>query len=187
MSPEDLADVMSDVRRLRGRFADTAARAWEPVTAAAEVAVQLGHLALCLLHRAGDDTGDLTDPRRPITNIGDELADVLLAALSVAALAGTDPDPLPAPRQTGQLGEVSEFLRLVVAAGQLAEAAMIADGFRHEPAGDPPSIQAQSATVAAGCDQLAALFGLDLRSEFHGMVADADAFLDSRAGGDERT
>lgn len=173
---------MSDVRRLRGRFADTAPRAWEPVTAAAEVAVQLGHLALCLLRRAEDDIGDLADPRRPITSAGDELADVLLAALSIATLAGTDPDPLTAPRQAGQLGETSEFLRLVAVAGQLAEAAMIDGGFRHEPAGDPPSIQAQSAMVAASCDRLATRFGLDLRSEFQDMVADADAFLDSRAG-----
>lgn len=44
-----LHEVFGEVRRLRQRFSYTADRAWEPVTAAAELNVQLGHLALCLL------------------------------------------------------------------------------------------------------------------------------------------
>lgn len=182
MTPHDLADVIADVRRLRTRFADTAPRAWEAVTAAAELAVQLGHLALCLLRRAGEDTSELADQARPITSVGDELADVLLAALSVAALAGTQPSPIPARPRGWQRTELSEFLRLVAAAGQLSEAAMIVGGCRHQPQGDPPSIQARSSMVVACCEGLATEAGLDLCAEFRGMVADADAFLDSQAG-----
>jgi hypothetical protein len=182
MTPEDLSDVIAEVRRLRARFAGTAPRAWEPVTAAAELAVQLGHLALCLLQRVGEDASELTDQARPIISVGDELADVLLAALSVAALAGKQPSLVPARPPGRQRTELSEFLRLVAAAGQLSEAAMIACGCRHQPRGDPPSIQAGTSMVVASCEGLAAEVGLDLRAEFRGMVAGADAFLDSQAG-----
>jgi hypothetical protein len=78
--PEDLNSVLADVRRLRAGFAGTAPQPWTATTAAVEMTVQLGHLALCLLRRWGADTTDLDDPQRPITNVGDELSDVLLAA-----------------------------------------------------------------------------------------------------------
>jgi hypothetical protein len=182
VTPREVVALMPDVRRLRLRFASTAPRAWDPLTASAEMAVQLGHLALCLLYRADGDASDLTDPKRPINNAGDELADVLLAALSVTVLAGTNPDPIPSPPPTWDRVESSDFLRLVAAAGQLAEAAMIASGSRHQPQGDPRSISASSAMVAVCCDELAAEIGIDLQSEFRRMVADAEAFLDARTG-----
>src|SRR5579884_2726348 len=100
MTPEQLTGVLADVRRLRARFADTAPQPWTAATAAAELTVQLGHLALCLLHRQGVDTAEFDDPIRPIANPGDELADVLLAALSVPVLAGMEPDQ-PSPRRQG--------------------------------------------------------------------------------------
>ncbi|MGH3822810.1 MAG: hypothetical protein ACRDRA_08250 [Pseudonocardiaceae bacterium] len=80
MTPEDLTGLLSDVRRLRQGFARTTPQPSTATTAAAELTVQLGHLALCLLCRRGADTPDIDDPKRPIINIGDKLADVLLAA-----------------------------------------------------------------------------------------------------------
>src|SRR6266851_213226 len=77
MIPEDLTGLLTDVRRLRRGFAGTAPQQWTATTAAAELTVQLGHLALCLLHRRRADTTDFDDPQRPITNVGDELADHL--------------------------------------------------------------------------------------------------------------
>ncbi|MGH3864861.1 MAG: hypothetical protein ACRDQ4_01765 [Pseudonocardiaceae bacterium] len=64
MMPADLASLLADVRRLRAGFAGTAPQPWTATTAAAEVTVQLGHLALCLLRRWGVDTTDLDDPKR---------------------------------------------------------------------------------------------------------------------------
>lgn len=142
--------------------------------------IQLGHLALCLLRRWGADTTDLDDPQRPITNIGDELADVLLASLSVPTLAGAEPADLPTSRPAGRDGEVERFLRLLITVGQLAEAAMMHDGFRHQPTGTPPSIPAASASAVAACETLANGLGLDLLAEFRAMVVDAEAFLRSR-------
>lgn len=180
MTPEDLASVLTDVRRLREGFAGTAPQPWTATTAAAEMTVQLGHLALCLLRRWGADITDLGDPRRPITNTGDELADVLLASLSVLTLADTEPAGLPAPRSAGRDGEVAQFLRLLIAVGQLAEAAMMHDGFRHQPTGTPPSIPVASASAVTAADTLADGLGLDLVVEFRAMVVDAEAFLHGR-------
>lgn len=178
MTPDALASVLTDVRRLRRGFAGTAPQPWTPATAAAELTVQLGHLALCLLRRRGAGTTGLADAQRPITDIGDELADVLLATLSVTTLAGVEPAPVPRPARCA--GEVDAFLRLLAAAGQLAEAAMVGEGFRHQPAGTPPSVQAASAAAVAACDVLAGHLGLDLVAEFRAMVTDAEAFLASR-------
>lgn len=180
MTPEDLASVLDDVRRLRAAFTGTAPRPWTTTTAVAEMSVQLGHLALCLLRRWGADATDLEDPHRPIINIGDELADVLLASLSVPTLADAEPAVLRAPQLSGRDGEVERFLRLLIAAGQLAEAAMMHDGFRHQPTGTPPSITEASASAVSACNRLADGLGLDLLSEFRAMVVDADAFLRNR-------
>jgi hypothetical protein len=177
MTPEDLASVLTDVRRLRAGFAATAPQPWTATTAAAEMTVQLGHLALCLLRRWGADATDLDDPRRPITNTGDELADVLLASLSVPTLAEVEPAGLPAPPPAG--GEVERFLRLLIMTGQLAEAAMMHDGYRHRPTGTPPSIPAASANAVTAADTLADGLGLDLLAEFRAMVVDAEGFLRS--------
>lgn len=178
MTPEDLASALADVRRLRAGFAGTAPQPWTATTAAAEMTVQLGHLALCLLRRWGADTTDLDDPQRPITNTGDELADVLLAALSVPTLAKAEPAELPTPRPAG--GDVERFLRLLITVGQLAEAAMMHDGFRHQPTGTPPSIPATSASAVTAAVTLADGLGLDLLAEFRAMAVDAEAFLRSR-------
>ncbi|MGH3768387.1 MAG: hypothetical protein ACRDS0_19860 [Pseudonocardiaceae bacterium] len=180
MTPEDLASLLADVRRLRAGFAGTAPQPWTATTAAAEVTVQIGHLALCLLRRSGAHTTDLDDPQRPITNVGDELADVLLAALSVTTLADVEPAALPESRPASQDGEVEGLLRLLISVGQLSEAAMVNDGFRHRPAGPPPSIPAASAGAVAASDALANRLGLDLLAEFRAMVVDAEAFLASR-------
>jgi NTP pyrophosphatase (non-canonical NTP hydrolase) len=188
MIPENLTSMLSDVRRLRRRFAGTAPQPWTAATAAAELAVQLGHLALCLLRRRGADTTDIDDPQRPITDVGDELADVLLAVLSVTTLAGVEPalaaERRPARGDADSDGdgevEVEAFLRLLVWAGQLAEAAMVGEGFRHQPAGTPPSIPAATGRAVADCNAVADHLGLDLLAEFRTMVNDAEAFLASR-------
>lgn len=179
MTPENLSSALMDVRRLRQGFASTAPQQWTATTAAAEITVQLGHVARCLLHRRGGDTTDIDDPQRPIANLGDELADVLLAALSVTTLAGMEPDP-GSRRDARSTNEMDAFLRLLAWAGQLAEAAMVGEGFRHQPTGKPPSIPAASATVVTACEAVADHFGLDLLTEFRAMVTDADAFLNER-------
>lgn len=73
MLGDHLPEVLAQVRRLRGRFAQTAPRSWGPVTAASELSVQLGHLALCLLRHRGSDVSGVEDPQRHITKVGDEL------------------------------------------------------------------------------------------------------------------
>lgn len=179
MTPQEMASLLIDVRRLRQGFARTAPQPWTATTAAAELTVQLGHLALCLLRRRGADTNDIDDSRRPIINIGDELADVLLAALSVTTLAGAQPAGVACSRPAPGDGDVEAFLRLLISAGQLAEAAMVGEGFRHQPAGTPPSVPAAGARAVAACDVLANHLGLDLLAEFRAMVTDAKAFLDT--------
>ncbi|HEX7658874.1 MAG TPA: hypothetical protein VF444_05285 [Pseudonocardiaceae bacterium] len=180
MTPEDLPGVLADVRRLRAGFADTAPQPWTAATAATEITVQIGHLALCLLRRWGADTSDVDDPQRPIIKVGDELADVLLASLSVPVLAGMTPGEFPTPRSAGIGGELERFLCLLIAVGQLAEAAMIHDGFRHQPTGTTPSIKAASASAITAADVLAEALGLDLLASFRAMMVDAEGFLRSR-------
>lgn len=176
MTPLHLTRVLEVTSELRTGFARTAPEPWTPVVAAAELNVQLGHLALCLLARQGADTGDLHDPGRPITDVSDELADVLLATLSIPVLAGTRPVPVPT-EPTGTGSEMIAFLRLLVAAGRLAEAAMRHDHYRHQPTGTPPTIQAASADVINACEVLAEELGLDLVAEFDAMAVDARRFL----------
>ena len=180
MTPDELTTLLTDVRRLRRGFADTAPQPWTATIAATELTVQLGHLARCLLRRQGADTTNIDDPQRPITNIGDELSDVLLATLSVTTLAGAQPASVPELRPTRGDCEAEALLRLLIWAGQLAEAAMVSEGFRHRPAGTPPSIPAASAGAVAACDAMADHLGLDLLAEFRAMVTDAEAFLASR-------
>ncbi len=175
-----LHEVLADVRRLRQRFATTASQEWEPTTAAAELSVQVGHLALCLLRQHGADVSAWEDPQRPINNIGDELADIVLAALSINVLAHSEPAETIRQPQAGN--EVEAFLRLLVAAGSLSEAALVEHHYRHRPAGRPPSLSKASAAVIAACEVLADQLGLDLIDEFRSMVADADSFLDRRGG-----
>ncbi|MEV0702679.1 hypothetical protein AB0I53_32820 [Saccharopolyspora sp. NPDC050389] len=174
-----LHEVLADVRRLRTRFAQTAPQTWEPTTAAAELPVQVGHLALCLLRQHGANVSALEDPQRPITNIGDELADIVLASLSINVLAHSEPaKATPYPPQVSN--EVEAFLRLLVAAGNLSEAALVEHHYRHRPTGTPPSLSEAAAAVITACDVLADQLGLDLVAEFRSMVADADSFLDHR-------
>jgi hypothetical protein len=180
MTPHDLTGVLTDVRRLRVSFAGTVPQPWTAATAASELAVQLGHLALCLLRHRGADMADLDDPHRPIIDVGDEVADVLLAILSVTTLAGVEPTPAARIGPACGDDEVDAILHLLVWAGQLAEAAMVDEGFRHQPAGTPPSIPAASAGAVAACEAVADRLGLDLLAEFRAMVTDAEAFLASR-------
>lgn len=179
MIPEEMTSLLIDVRRLRQGFARTAPQQWTATTAAAELIVQLGHLALCLLRRRGADTTDIDDSQRPIFNIGDELADVVLAALSVSTLIGVEPNGVACSRPAPGDGDVEAFPRLLISAGRLAEAAMVSEGFRHQPAGTPPSVSVASAKTVAACDALADHLDLHLLSEFRAMVTDAEAFLDT--------
>ncbi|WP_443205668.1 hypothetical protein [Saccharopolyspora sp. 5N708] len=175
---DHLHEVLTNVRRLRERFATTAPQEWDPITAAAELSVQVGHLAICLLRQHGADVSAWEDPQRPITNIGDELADVVLAAFSINVLAQSE--PAEATEQPQSANEVEAFLRLLVAAGGLSEAALVEYHYRHRPEGRPPSLSGAAAVVIAACDVLADQLGLDLIAEFRSMVADADSFLDQR-------
>lgn len=178
----NLPEVLAEVRRLRRRFAPTA-EAWGPCTAAVELQVQIGHLALCVLRRHGTDVSALEDPDRPLDNLGDELADVVLAALSVAVLAGTEPSPIAGPAAATH--ETEALLRLLVSAGALSEVALVNQQFRHCPPGALPSLPEVAAAVIGSCEDLADRWGLDLFAEFRSMIADADAFLDTHGGTDD--
>lgn len=179
MGPEALQDVLRDVRRLRGRFAATAPRAWDPATGGAELTVQLGHLALCLLRRRAADVAELEDADRPITIVGDELADVVLSGLSIAVLAEAEPIARDAIDQLNG-DEIDAFLRLLVTCGWLAEAGLVDQGYRHRPAGSPASVADAGSAMVAACETLARRLDLDLRAEFQAMVTDADHFLTGR-------
>jgi hypothetical protein len=192
MTSEALARMLSQARTLRAGFAATAPKPWDATTAAAELAVQLGHLAQCIGRRHGLDLSQFEDPARPITDTGDELADVALAILSTAILSGGEPSAPPeapgGPRRVpGALaGDAALLLVLVIAAGQLAEAAMVDGGYRHRPSGDMPAVAEASGTALAIAGQLAAATGVDLPAAFDAMTADAVGFLaarSARAGG----
>lgn len=176
-----MPEVLAEVRQLRRRFAATAAHDWGPCTAADELQVQMGHLAVCLLRRDHKDVSDLQDPQRPINNLGDELADVVLAALSVVALAGTEPAPVDhPPTQT----ETDALLHLLATTGALSEVAMVDQQYRHRPTGRVPSLPQATGAVVAACEVLAGKLGIDLLSEFRAMTIDAHTFLDELVGDD---
>ncbi|MGH4022751.1 MAG: hypothetical protein ACRDT0_26640 [Pseudonocardiaceae bacterium] len=171
--------LLAEARELRSRFAKTAPTQWDAVTACAELAVQLGHLAQCLPRLPGAAMADLEDPGQPITDIGDELADVLLAVLSVCVL--TDTDPSDAALGAAPAGGVAdEFLHLVAICGQLSETVMVELGYRHQTGGRPHSAHGAATAAVQQCGRLARRLGLDLDAEFHTMAADAHAFLDRR-------
>jgi hypothetical protein len=136
-----LARMLGQARVLRSGFAATAPQPWDGTTAAAELAVQLGHLAQCLGRGHGLDLSMFEDPARPITDTGDELADVTLAVLSIAVLSGGEPAVLPAaargPHGTGSamVEDVALLLALVISAGRLAESARSPRPARHESTG----------------------------------------------------
>ncbi|MBH1939218.1 hypothetical protein I5Q34_34020 [Streptomyces sp. AV19] len=176
MDAEQLAEVVATVRRLREGFAVTADRAWDAVIAAAELQVQTGHLAVCALRQAGHLVAGLADSGRPL-RLGDELADVVLAAVSVTVLVGTVPELTAAPGAApSSVPEAA--LRITACAGALTEAGMVAAGYRHRPAGALPSVARAAGAVLAACEDLAALVRLDLMTEFRAMDADATAFLE---------
>lgn len=179
MQADSLQDILRDVRTLRGRFAATAPRAWDAATGGAELTVQLGHLALCLLRRRATDVTELEDADRPIINIGDELADIVLSGLSITVLAEAEPTAgTVIDRLTGD--EIDAFLRLLVICGWLAEAGLVDQGYRHRPAGAPASVAEAGSAMVTACETLAVRLDLDLRAEFQVMVADADQFLTAR-------
>jgi hypothetical protein len=184
-----LARMLGQARTLRAGFAVTAPQPWDAVTAAAELAVQLGHLAQCIARRNGLDVSGFEDPARPITDAGDELADVALAILSTAILAGSEPSAQPAAScepyqaESGMPGDTALLLVLVIAAGRLAESAMVACGYRHRPAGDMPPVADAAGTALAAAGELAAAIGVDLPAAFDAMTADATRFLTARTAG----
>jgi hypothetical protein len=179
-----LARMLGQARTLRAGFAVTAPQPWDAVTAAAELAVQLGHLAQCIARRNGLDVSGFEDPARPITDAGDELADVALAIL-----AGSEPSAQPAAScepyqaESGMPGDTALLLVLVIAAGRLAESAMVACGYRHRPAGDMPPVADAAGTALAAAGELAAAIGVDLPAAFDAMTADATRFLTARTAG----
>lgn len=177
-----LADLVERTRELRKGFAPTAPRAWDPATAGAELAVQLGHVALCVARRRGMDVSAFTDGSRPISDLGDELADVALAVLSISVLADRPPTR---PHPVQGAGSVTEaLLLLLICAGQAAEAGLVSAGYRHQPTGDPVGPAQASATAVTAAAQFAALSGLDLQIAFTAMHADADAFLSAYRDGE---
>lgn len=176
--------MLIETSRLRERFAATAPRPWNPTTATTELLVQVGHLGLCLLRERGSDVSLLCDPERQINNLGDELADVVLATLSVCTLAEVTPFPSCA-RPSRSTTHVDDFTELLVAAGALSEAVLVATGFRHHPTGTPPTPAEAAAWVLDRCDALANRARLDLHAEFTAMVADAHSFLDAWEDRDE--
>ncbi|WP_406690384.1 hypothetical protein REH65_31450 [Saccharopolyspora sp. ID03-671] len=177
---DHLHEVLPEVQRLRQRFAATAPQQWDAVTAAAELSAQVGHLSLCLLRQHGTDVSDYDDPHRPIVDIGDELADIVLAALSIPVLAHFEPaTPNRSPQATN---DVEALLRLLVAAGGLSEAAMVHHRYRHRTEGTPRTLSTASASVIAACDELARQLGLNPIGEFRAMVNTADQFLNERTG-----
>ncbi len=180
MLADCLPNMLAETERLRRRFAGTAATPWDPVTAAAELSVQLGHVSTCLLRTHGPATAVPDDLERPITDVGDELADVILATLSACTLAGVVPTEQTRGETRKQASFTTLFLQLAVASGTLAEATMINAGLRHLPTGRRPDVAQAAANVLDVCTRLAAHFDLDLVTEFATMVADADAFLDDR-------
>lgn len=176
---ENLHYALAVTRNLRERFAHTAPRLWDPATAAAELAVQTGHLASCLLRACGGKVAAFEDPQRPLTSVGDELADVLLAALSIAVLADAELDTVAAsPDLPCASDDLEAFLQLLVTGGALCEAALVEHGYRHRPTGTPASLASAATAVIASCEHLAAHLGLDVYAEFQAMAADATAFLD---------
>jgi hypothetical protein len=184
-----LARMLVQARTLRSGFASTAPEPWDATTAAAELAVQLGHLAQCIGRQGGLNLSRFEDPARPITDTGDELADVALAILSIVILSGDEPPAPPAsPREPHPAGgemavDTRLLLILVIAAGQLAEAAMVDCGYRHAPSGDMPAVTDAAGTALAAVGALAAATGVDLLVAFEAMAADATGFLTARAGG----
>jgi len=183
LAPAQLDAMLADTRRLRAAFAGTADRDWDAATAATELAVQLGHLAQCVRR---DDLNEPVpvDEQRPITDAGDELADVVLAALSVWTLSAAPPrDPeLHRALRTVATGSPpadgpAALLRLVSASGALAEIAMVENGLRHRPGGAVPPLPDAVAAVLATCLTLACIRHLDLAGEFARMVRDADGFI----------
>lgn len=183
MNADTVEELTGTTRRLRRRFAATAPQRWDAVTAGAELAVQVGHLSLCLLRRRQADVTDLEDPDRLIVNVADELADVVLSGVSVAVLADTSPT-LSRKRPAVLPGEeVEEFLRLLVAAGILVEAAMVDAGYRHRPTGSPLGVTDACGLMLAACERLAERLGMDLLTEFRAMAASADQFLNDVLGG----
>lgn len=186
----DVTAMTAITRSLRTGFAATAPQPWDGTTAAAELAVQTGHLAQCIARQHGLDLRDFDDPARPIGDIGDELADVALAAFSITILSGDEKPLLPAGTcdSRGQASaDVAQLLVLIIAAGRLAESAMVAGGYRHRPGGAMPAVPEAAGTVLAASDGLARLADLDLTAEFRKMAQDAGRFLASRgttAGGD---
>ena len=60
--PATLARMLDHTRRLRAGFAATAPEPWDGTTAAAELAVQLGHLAQCIGRRHGVDLSGVRGP-----------------------------------------------------------------------------------------------------------------------------
>ncbi|MFF4777596.1 hypothetical protein ACFY05_32535 [Microtetraspora fusca] len=176
----ELAEMLEQTRQLREGFGPTAPRPWDAATAGAELAVQLGHLALCVARRQGIDVSDYCDPGRPIGDIGDELADVTLQTLSISVLADAPPTT---PQDGGSPGsEIEALLLLLVCAGRAAEAGLVSAGYRHQPTGTPPPVPEACAATLRAADQLAQMLGLDLPTEFRAMHADATAFLCSYQG-----
>jgi hypothetical protein len=170
MDAQTLHELLGETRRLRQRFASTAPRSWDPATAGAELTVQIGHLAMCLLRRSETDVSDLEDPDRPITNIGDELADVVLSGLSVTVLTEEEPASV-APVTTAAGDETCALLRLLVTAGWLAESGLVSAGYRHSPTGAPPSVADAGSALMAACEALAGVLDVDVPAEFRAMTA----------------
>ena len=187
ISQNALSRMLSQARTLRRGFAPTAPKPWDGTTAAAELMVQVGHLAQCIGRRKGIDMRHFEDPARPITNTGDELADVALAILSTAILSGDELAPAApgAPdRFTGDSDEDTRLLlTLIVAAGQLAESTMVSDGYRHRPTENMPVVGGAAGTALAVTDDLATAVGVQIPVAFDTMAADAAEFLAARAAG----
>lgn len=187
MTGAALARMLTQARTLREGFASTAPQPWDAVTAAAELTVQLGHLAQCIGRQDGINQGQLEDPARPITDTGDELADVTLAILSIAILAGDEPEAMLATAVQdsaapgGPDARTALLITLVIVAGQLAESAMVAAGYRHRPAGSLPAVSAASGAALAAATRLAAAADVDLPGTFDAMTADAQRFIAARA------
>lgn len=178
----NLDELLATTADLRQRFAVTAPRSWTALTAGGELAVQIGHLAQCLLRTLDASAADMVaESGRPIQQIGDELADVLLQVFSILVLRGDQPPMLEIlpQRADTQPSWLISFLTLIAASGQLIEELLVSEGFRHtrENQGGAPYISARCATIIANSAQLASDHQVDLMQDFREMAVDAAQFV----------
>ena len=163
---------------LKEKFKITENKEWDGLTVLNELQVQLGHVSHLI-----STNKSYGERERNITNIGDELSDVLLQIFSYSTKLNIDIRIIKFEDKLIEETVENSIINLLTILGQLSEITLEYEGFRHYKIRYGfPKVEQYILNLFENFFQIVFsiinILGIDIDKEYNNMLIDANKFLD---------